>query len=92
MPEKVDAPGPPAAMGLDLVGVPWLVTDRAAYRRHIEGNGGVWKTYYRRNEGLAALVGIGFTPDGATLMDSRGGTVEIEPHDIETWRRRAVTG
>jgi hypothetical protein len=90
--EKADALTAPAAMGLDLVGVPWLVTERAVYRRHVEGNGGVWKTYYRRNEGMPALVGIGFTPDGAAVVDARGGTFEIEPHDIDSWRRRAVTG
>ena len=74
-------------MGLDLVGVPWLVTERAVLRRHVESNTAVWKPYYKRAEGLAPLVGVGFTPDGASVIDAYGGMVHIEPHDILSWRR-----
>jgi hypothetical protein len=85
--ENFDAPGAPTAMGLDLVGVPWLVTERAVLRRHVESSTAVWKAYYKRTEGLAPLVGIGFTPDGASVIDARGGLVHIEPHDIASWRK-----
>ena len=92
--EKCDADGevpagPPVAMALDMVGVPWLVTERAVFRRHVEGHEGIWKAYYRRDANRAPLVGIGFTPDGASVLDARGGGVELEPHDINAWRQRA---
>ena len=87
--ERAEAYGEPRAMGLDVVGVPWLVADHAVLRRHVEENDGSWKVYYRRAEHLPALVGIGFTPDGAIVVDARGGIVEIEPQDISTWRAQA---
>jgi hypothetical protein len=48
----------------------------------------VWKAYYRRPLQGAGLAGIGFTPDGARVLDVNGGIVEIEPVDIEEWRTR----
>src|SRR6185369_15974933 len=33
--EAVEADDAPVAMGLDLVGVPWLVTERSVLRRHV---------------------------------------------------------
>jgi hypothetical protein len=89
--EKSDASDAPIAMALDLVGVPWLVTERSVMRRHVEGNEGIWKAYYRRDPSRPPFVGIGFTPDGAALLDARGGGVAIEPHDIAEWRARAPT-
>jgi hypothetical protein len=71
------------------VGVPWLVTDRTVLRRHIEGNEGVWRAYYRREAGRAPLIGIGFTPEGALVLDAKGGAVALEPHDIAMWQKRA---
>jgi len=89
--EKAEMHGAPTAFGLDIVGVPWLVTQRSVLRRHAEANNGVWRIYYRRAEQLPSLVGIGFTLDGAIVVDERGGIVEIEPHDISTWRQQAPT-
>jgi hypothetical protein len=85
--EKLESDGVPVAMALDMVGVPWLVTDRCALRRHVEANEGIWKVYYRRDANRPPLVGIGFTPDGATLLDAKGGIVEVEPHDVTAWRK-----
>jgi hypothetical protein len=76
-------------MALDVVGAPWLVTERAALRRHVEDNEGVWRIYYRRDAARAPLVGIGFTPDGATLLDARGAFVALEPFDLAQWRARS---
>jgi hypothetical protein len=72
------------------VGIPWLVTEHAVFRRHVEDNSGVWKAYYRRAATLPPLVAIGFAPDGARGVDSRGGLVHIEPHDISAWQRPAT--
>jgi len=88
--ERVDATDVPAAMALDVVGVPWLVTERAVLRRHLEGGDGVWKAYVRRAEDRPPFVGIGFTPQGARVLDARGGVVEIEPVDIGDWRARVA--
>jgi serine/threonine protein kinase len=87
--EKTEASDVPAAMALDLVGVPWLVTEHAVLRRHVENNEGIWRAYYRRDPSRPPLVGIGFTPQGANVLDARGGSVEIEPHDIASWSARA---
>ena len=89
-PERIDVKEPPVAMALDVVGVPWLVTERAVLRRHVENNEGMWKPYYRREETRPALVGIGFTPEGAHVLDARGGGVELEPHDAITWSSRGA--
>jgi hypothetical protein len=88
--EKLDSQALPVAMALDLVGIPWLVTEHAVFRRHVEDNSGVWKAYYRRAATLPPLVAIGFAPDGARGVDSRGGLVHIEPHDISAWQRPAT--
>jgi hypothetical protein len=78
----------PVALELDLVGVPWLVTQRSVYRRAVEGTEARWKRLFERDKD--PLVGIGFTPKGATVIDARGGFVHIEPHDIQHWH--AATG
>jgi serine/threonine protein kinase len=87
--EKCAEKDAPVAMALDVVGVPWLVTERAVLRRHVEGNEGVWKVYYARDATRPPLVAIGFTPDGVHVLDARGGGAELEPHDIAQWRPRA---
>ena len=89
-------------MALDLVGVPWLVCERAVLRRHsvttasslapaghAPQGGPVWRTYYRRDPSAPSLVAIGFTPDGARVLDVRGGGASIVPRDIELWAPRA---
>jgi hypothetical protein len=89
--ERAEMNGAPTAMGLDVVGVPWLVTERGVLRRQVEANTGVWRVYHRRADALPALVGIGFTLDGAVVVDERGGIVEIEPHDVAMWRQQGPT-
>lgn len=86
--EKVEALEKPVAMALDLVGIPWLVTEHAVLRRHVENNEGVWRAYYRRDPARPPLVAIGFTPQGASVLDARGGGVEIEPRDVAGWGGR----
>jgi hypothetical protein len=89
--EKFEGRSAPVAMGLDLVGVPWLVTQHEVFRRHVEDNAGVWKLYYRRADSLPALVGIGFAPDGARVVDAKGGLVHLEPYDLAAWQKQ-LTG
>jgi hypothetical protein len=80
-PEEVEVNEPPAAMELDLVGVPWLVTPCAVLRRHVDGGEARWRAYHRREPARPPLVGIGFTPRGAKVMDAEGNAVLITPHD-----------
>jgi serine/threonine protein kinase len=100
--EAVDYQGEPVAMGLDLVGIPWLVCERAVLRRHsvttgaslspgspTPQSGPVWRTYYRRDPAAPPLVAIGFTPEGARVLDARGGGANIVPRDLELWASRA---
>ena len=75
----------PVAMALDPLGTPWLITDHAALRRHEGTPTPSWEVYYQRNPLLPRLVGIGFTADGARLLDERGGGVHIVPRDIDRW-------
>jgi hypothetical protein len=75
----------PVAMELDLVGVPWLVTERSVYRRVVEGAEAQWNRLLQRKEDRPPLVAIGFTPGGAQVIDARGGFVRVEPHDIDHW-------
>ena len=79
------APAPVAA-GLDVVGVPWLVLPHAVLRRHVDATEASWKVYYRRGVEKPPLCAIGFTPDGARVLDARGNMVAIEPLDIDAWR------
>jgi hypothetical protein len=90
--ESVEHAGEPVAMALDLVGVPWLVTERALLRRHVDGGNALWRVYYRRDESSAPLVAVGFTPEGARVLDAQGGGATVVPRDIESWSSRALLG
>jgi hypothetical protein len=85
--EAVEDRGAPAAMGFDPLGIPWLVTDRSVMRRHVENGVVLWKRYYRRSEDRAALIAVGFTPEGARVLDERGNGVQIRPRDIDAWAK-----
>jgi hypothetical protein len=76
--------GEPVGMALDLVGVPWLVTERAILRR--QESPARWRVHYQRREGDEPLVAIGFTPLGARVLDARGAGALIIPSDIAQWR------
>jgi hypothetical protein len=78
-----DAIGSPVAMGLDLAGIPWLLTERVVLRRH-GGGAPVWRRYHTRPEGAAAFVGIGFTLSGVRVFDAQGGGAMIKPADTDT--------
>jgi serine/threonine protein kinase len=91
-PEPVEQAGEPTAMGLDLVGVPWLVCERVLLRRHVDAGNALWRVYYRRPEGSAPLIAVGFTPEGARVLDAQGGGATVIPRDIESWSSRARLG
>jgi hypothetical protein len=91
-PEPVEQAGQPTAMALDLVGVPWLVCERMLLRRHVDAGNAIWRVYYRRPEGSAPLIAVGFTPEGARVLDAHGGGATVVPRDIESWSSRARLG
>ena len=68
-----------------------LVTEHAVLRRHVDGGLAGWRTYYSRPGEVPALLAIGFTPDGARVLDASGGTVHLTPHDAEAWGAAADT-
>ena len=85
--EKID--DDPTALALDLVGVPWLVTARTVWRRELTGSRAAWRALHRRSSG-PSLMAIGFTPDGATVLDADGGIVRIAPSDLRSWQREVA--
>ena len=84
--ERDDLHDRPVHMALDLVGIPWLVTEHAVHRREAAETSKRWRTIYQRADGAPKLIAIGFTPDGARVLDAIGGSVKILPSDIEQWR------
>ncbi len=87
--EAIETDEAPVAMGLDIVGVPWLVTATTVLRRHAESGTPHWRTYHKRADASAPYVGIGFTPEGVRLLDTGGGGTRIVPNDLESWRDRS---
>ncbi len=81
----------PVCMALDLVGLPWLVTRRRILRRETSGPtpaGGAsrWRVVCDRPAGAAPFVALGFTPEGARVLDAAGNSVHVVPADVEHWR------
>ena len=88
--EEVEAKDRPTAMGLDPVGVPWLVTLSAVMRRSTQGSSPVWRVHYRKEASAPPLVGIGFTPDGVRIIDAAGGGALARPADLPSWQSTSV--
>ena len=84
--EAVEANDRPTAMGLDPVGVPWLVTSTAVLRRGSQGGSVLWRALYRSDVGAPPFVGLGFTPEGARVIDAQGGGVMVSPPDLASWQ------
>jgi hypothetical protein len=76
--EAVEVAGAPVAMGLDLAGVPWIVTAHAVLRRRVEAGTVTWQSVYERDPDRPRLVAIGFTPEGARVVDARGSSVYLD--------------
>lgn len=91
--EEAEVPDTPVAMALDLIGIPWLVLPHAVLRRHAApGQPPRWPVYYHRDSSRPPLAGVGFMPDGAWVMDARGGFVHIVPQDLDRWKSGTDTG
>jgi len=88
--ESVEVSDFPVAMGLDVVGTPWLLTERHVLRRHVGSRSAKWALYHRREDGEAPFVAFGFTTSGVRVVDSGGGGVHLEPRDVRTWRPTQV--
>jgi eukaryotic-like serine/threonine-protein kinase len=86
--ENVAVAARPVAMGLDPLGLPWLVTPRAVMRRSTHGEGPAWRLFYEQDAGEPPLVGIGFTASGARVVDAQGGGALLRPLDVEAWQSR----
>lgn len=81
-PEHAQSFGIPVAMGLDLIGIPWLVTSDKVLRRHGGGASTEWVVYYNRDKEKPPFIAIGFSCEGAHVLDAGGNTTLIVPHDI----------
>jgi hypothetical protein len=86
--EDTAAPGRPMAMGLDPLGIPWLVTARAVMRRSTHGEAPAWRLYHELEPGDPPLVGIGFSTNGARIVDAQGGGALLRPLDVDAWQGR----
>lgn len=76
--ESLDVHEPPVAMGLDLQGVPWLVTERAVLRRHLQkGAAPRWDILHLSPPERPPFVAIGFAQDGARVLDAMGDVVVL---------------
>lgn len=78
--ERVEGSGAPVAMGLDHDGIPWLVRERTVARRS-GGSSPLWWVMHEREASAPPFAAIGFTVDGARVVDARGGGLIIEPRD-----------
>ncbi len=87
-PEEQAAGGRPVAMGLDPLGIPWLVTPRTVMRRSTHGEAPRWRIFFEQDAGEPPLVGIGFTAGGARVVDARGGGAFLRPIDVDAWQSR----
>jgi serine/threonine protein kinase len=83
--EEVAARDRPVAMGLDPMGIPWLVTARAVLRRSAQGATAVWHLFHEQAAGEPPFVGIGFSTSGVRVVDAQGGGVLLQPRDVKGW-------
>jgi hypothetical protein len=86
--EEVAARGRPVAMGLDPLGIPWLVTARAVMRRSTHGDAPAWRLYHEQDGHDPPLVSIGFSASGAHIVDAQGGGALLRPLDVDAWQAR----
>ena len=86
--EEVATPARPVAMGLDPLGVPWLITERAVMRRSTHGDAPAWRLYHEQDPADPPLVAIGFSANGARIVDARGGGAVLKPLDVDAWQSR----
>ena len=77
-----------AELGLDLIGAPWLLTERAMFRREVHEQKVSWTCVHVRPAGSAGFVSIYFTPEGAFALDREFNTVHVVPNDIACWSAR----
>jgi len=80
--ESAQSFGVPIAMALDMIGIPWLLTSDKVLRRHGGGTTTEWVVYHERASGKPPFVAIGFTAEGAHVLDEGGNMTLLVPHDI----------
>jgi hypothetical protein len=91
--EHTDLGQLPVQMALDLVGIPWLVSERRVLRREasvgltpLSGGASPWRVLHEREADKPRFVAIGFTPEGARVLDEAGGSAKISPSDLGQWK------
>jgi eukaryotic-like serine/threonine-protein kinase len=77
--------GIPITMVLDIVGIPWLLTSDKVLRRHGGGAATEWVVYYEREKDKPPFVALGFTGEGAHVLNAHGDTTLLVPHDIHVF-------
>lgn len=80
--ESAQSFGIPLAMVLDMIGIPWLLTSDKVLRRHGGGGSTEWVVYHERPRNKPPFVALGFTGEGAHVLDAHGDTTLLVPHDI----------
>lgn len=80
--ESAQSFGVPVAMALDLIGIPWLVSRDKVLRRHGGGASTEWTVYLQRESDKPPFIAIGFTCEGAHVLDASGTMTLLVPHDI----------
>lgn len=80
--ESAQSFGVPVAMALDVIGIPWLLTSDKVLRRHGGGATTEWVVYHERGRDKPPFVAMGFTAEGAHVLDAGGNMTLLVPHDI----------
>jgi serine/threonine protein kinase len=89
--EELDVSERPIAMGLDLAGTPWLLTESHLLRRHVVSGVAKWRTYHHRDGASPAFVAMGFSTSGVRVVDASGGGVLVAPRDLRAWQVTAAS-
>jgi hypothetical protein len=67
-----------------------MLTENAVHRRDGASTAHRWRVVLERPRDLAPLAAIGFTPEGARVIDRDGNGVRIVPGDVDRWRRETM--
>lgn len=75
--EAAEDSAEPVSMGLDVAGVPWLLTANAVLERQVEAGIPSWRARHRRPAGHPRFVALGFLGEEICVVDEHGGTTRM---------------